>query len=175
SDAILNYYKNDLLSIGIVMKLVALEFAEWINRAQDRRFEAILGSWGMEPWDHDFDQLWNSKHIDEPESSNYIEFRNKDLDRLSDELRDEMDPEKRIEKVRAIGRILHEEQPCTFFGWAVAFGAHWSWLKNSVEHTYHQRPFIRPLPMWVDKWRPTPRGDLHREAPSPDDPDDARD
>ena len=150
-DAIINYYKNDLLSIGVVMNSMPLEFAEFVNRAQDRRFEALMGVWGTEPWDHDFDQVWHSKHIDEPSSSNYVEFRNAELDRLSDELRDEMDIDKRTERVRAVARILHEEQPCTFFGWAVAFGAHWSWLKNSVEHTYKTRPFIRPLPMWVDK------------------------
>jgi peptide/nickel transport system substrate-binding protein len=150
-EAIIDHYKNDLLSIGIVMKPKPHEFAEFVNRAQDRRFEAVLAVWATETWDHDFDQVWHSKHIAEPQSSNYVEFNNPDLDRLSDELRAELDIEKRGEKVRAIGRILHEEQPCTFFGWAVAFGARWSWLQNSVEHTYKMRPFIRPKPMWVDE------------------------
>jgi peptide/nickel transport system substrate-binding protein len=150
-EAIIAYYKNDLLSIGVVMNPKPQEFAEFVNRAQDRRFEALLGVWGTEPWDHDFDQLWHSRHITEPASSNYIEFSNPDVDRLSDELRDEIDISKRAEKVRAVARILHEEQPCTFFGWAVAFGARWSWLKNTIEHTYKMRPFIRPKPMWVDK------------------------
>ena len=151
TESLLNYYKNDLLSIGVVMKPAPLEFAEFVNRTHDRRFEAAMGAWATEPWDHDFDQVWHSRQIQEPSSSNYYEFSNPELDALSDSLRKEMDIEKRIEKVRKIARILHEEQPCTFFGWAVAFGARYSWLKNSIEHTYKTRPFIRPLPMWVDK------------------------
>src|SRR5205085_5732469 len=83
-DALTNHYKNDLLSIGVVMNVSLLEFAEFVNRTQDRQFEAMLGVWATETWDHDFDQLFHSKHIAEPASSNNIEFSNSEFDRLSD-------------------------------------------------------------------------------------------
>ena len=150
-ETMLNQYKNDLLAIGVVMKPVAVEWNIWQKKAHARDFAATVGGWSTDGWDHDFDQIWHSRGIQDPGSSNYIEFAHPELDRLSDGLRREMNVEKRIEMVRKIGRILYEEQPTTFFGWQVVLGVHASRVRNVTEHTYRTRPFLRSFPMWTSR------------------------
>ena len=129
-EAALNQYKNDLLSIGVRMNPQSMEWAAYQKRLQDREFEACSLLWATSGWEHDFDQIWHSRGIQDPGSSNHIEFSNKELDQLSDRLREEMDDAKRIEMVRRIGRILYEEQPYCFFGWRNVFGVNRSYVKN---------------------------------------------
>ena len=61
-----------------------------------------------------------------------------------------MDPEKRIELVREIGRTLYEEQPYTFFGWRTNFNVARSYVKNA-QYLYRITPFDRTFPMWIEK------------------------
>jgi ABC-type transport system substrate-binding protein len=61
-----------------------------------------------------------------------------------------MDPQKRIDYVRRIGRILYEEQPYTFFAWRKDFRSYWTYVKN-FEDRYFRRPFIRTFPMWIER------------------------
>lgn len=150
-ETMLNQYKNDLLSIGVVMKPVAVEWNIWQKKAHARDFQATVGGWSTDGWDHDFDQIWHSRGIQDPGSSNYIEFSDPEVDRLSDGLRREMNVEKRIEMVRKIGRILYEEQPTTFFAWQIVLGVHSASVHNVTEHTYKTRPFLRTFPMWVGR------------------------
>jgi peptide/nickel transport system substrate-binding protein len=149
-EAMLNQYKNDLLSIGVKMEPKPMQWAVFQKKIHDREFEAMTLLWVMPGWEHDFDQIWHSRQVDEPSSSNMIEFKNAEVDRLSDDLKREMDPEKRAEKVRRIGRILYEEQPYCFFGWSSVFVAHRAYVKN-VDELWKIRPFLRTYRMWVEK------------------------
>jgi peptide/nickel transport system substrate-binding protein len=148
-EAALNQYKNDLLSVGVKMNPQSMEWAAYQKKLQDREFEACSLLWATNGWEHDFDQIWHSRGIQDPNSSNHIEFKNDEVDRLSDELRVTMDPAKRVAMVRRIGRLLYEEQPYCFFGWRNAFTVWWSDVKNVTEHEYKMRPFRRFFPMYV--------------------------
>lgn len=149
--ALINLYRNDLRSIGVVMDPVPLEWSLYLEKLHDRDFEASFGGWGTNAWDQDFEQLWHSKQIQEPKSSNYVEYSNPEVDALSDSLRTEMDVEKRKAKARRIGRLIFADQPVVFLGWANTYGAHASWLKNALERQFKTRPFLRTLPMWIDR------------------------
>jgi peptide/nickel transport system substrate-binding protein len=151
ADATIKQYRNDLRTIGVALTPVPLEWSLYLQKLHDREYEAALAGWATNSWDQDFEQVWHSKQIQAPKSSNYIEFSNAEVDRLSDELREEMDVEKRKEKARRVGRVIYEEHPVTFLGWVRVKGAHWAWLKNATEHPYKTRPFIRTFPMWVDR------------------------
>ncbi len=147
-ESALNQYKNDLLTIGVKMDPQTMQWAVFQKRLEDREFEAVSLLWATNGWEHDFDQIWHSRGIQDPGSSNHIEFSNPEVDRLSDALRREMDLGKRIEMVRRIGRVLYEEQPYCFFGWQNALGVNWSYLQNVLGHEYKMRPFLRYLSMW---------------------------
>jgi ABC-type transport system substrate-binding protein len=126
----------------------SMEWAAYQKKLKDREFEVCSLLWAMDGWENDFDQIWHSRGIQDPGSSNHIEFSNKEVDELSDRLRETIDPAKRTEMVRRIGRILYEEQPYCFFGWQNAFSVAWTYMKNVKEHPYKIRPFRRAYPIW---------------------------
>ncbi len=148
-ESAINQYRNDLRSIGVVMNPEGVEWSLFQQKIHDREFQAVLGGWAGQSWDHDFDQIFHSRQIEEPSSSNYCEFKNAEFDALQDSLRTEMDVSKRAEKIKAIARIFYEEQPYAFFAWDNNFGAHRAHLMNVLGHIYKQRPFLRTFPMWT--------------------------
>jgi ABC-type transport system substrate-binding protein len=150
-EAMINQYRNDLRALGIVLDPVPLEWSLYLEKLHDREFESAVAGWGTDSWDQDFEQVYHSRQIDVPKSSNTVEYSNPEVDRLSDDLRTEMDLGKRREKARRIGRLIYEDQPVTLIGWVDVYGAHWNWLHNAVEHAYKVRPFIRSFPMWVSR------------------------
>jgi peptide/nickel transport system substrate-binding protein len=149
SENCINQYKNDLISIGIKMEPLSTEWAQFQKDLHDRKYNAFTLLWVVPGWEHDFDQIWNSRGIQDPGSSNYVEFSNPELDRLSDELRTLMDPQKRVEHVHRIGRILYEEAPYTFFGWRRIFRAYHAHVKGVEENPFYTRPLMRIFPFWV--------------------------
>jgi len=147
-EAATNQYKNDLLSIGIRMEPRSIEWAAYLKKLQDRDFDACALSWATSGWEHDFDQIWHSRQIQETGSSNHVEYSNPEVDRLSDALRGELDRTKRTQMIRRIGAILYEDQPYCFFGWQNVFNVNRSYMKNVKEHQYKMRPFRRAYPIW---------------------------
>jgi len=147
----LNHYKNDLLKIGVQLEPMPVQWATYQQEQRDRKYRAFSMLWATPGWEHDFRQIWHSDGIEDPASSNFAEYSNKELDGLQDELRETMDPKKRVEIVRRIGAILHEDQPYTFFGWSKTFRAYWNHIHGVQENPYFIRPLIRFFPMWSDK------------------------
>jgi peptide/nickel transport system substrate-binding protein len=108
-----NIYKEDLLSIGVKIDIEAVEWSHMLKRWDERKFDAYTGAWSL-LWSTDPYQIWHSSQADVPKGSNRVGFRNKQADALIDELRGTLDPGKRTELLRAVHRIIHEEQPYTF-------------------------------------------------------------
>jgi peptide/nickel transport system substrate-binding protein len=141
--------QNEFRAIGVKIELESIEWNIMQKRLQNREFEAVLSGWATNSWDHDFDQIWSSKQIAKPKSSNAIEYSNPELDRLSEDLRSEMDVAKREEKVKRIAKILYEDQPVMFVAWDSVFGGHRSVVKNVNGHLHKERPFQRTFSLWV--------------------------
>jgi peptide/nickel transport system substrate-binding protein len=150
-EALIEHFRNDLRSIGVVMTPLKLEWSLYLEKLHDRDFAAALAGWGTNAWDQDFDQIWTSKQIQVAKSSNYIEYSNAEVDRLSESLRTEMDVEKRKDAARRVGRAIFEDNPVCFVGWVRVYGAHWAWLHNAIEQQYKTRPFIRSFPAWTSR------------------------
>jgi peptide/nickel transport system substrate-binding protein len=150
-EATINQYRNDLRALGIALTPEPLEWSVYLEKLHDRSYEAAQAGWGTDSWDQDFEQVWHSRQIDLPKSSNTYEYSNPEVDRLSDDLRVEMDLRKRKEKAQRIARLIYEDQPVCLLGWVNVYGAHWAWYHNAVEHAYKVRPFIRITPTWVSR------------------------
>lgn len=105
--------QETLAAAGIDMKIQNLEWSVYLQRLQDKNFEACCLGW-QSPFDPDPYQIWHSSQADLPGSSNHIGFRNHEADRLIEELRATFDMERRIELARRFEALLHEEQPYTF-------------------------------------------------------------
>ena len=128
-----------------------MQWTVFQKKIHDREFDAMTLLWVENGWEHDFHQIWHGRQVKEAGSSNMIEFSNPEVDRLSDQLQEEMNLDKRVALVRRIGRILYEEQPYMFFGWQSVYGANWSTVKNVSEHLFKYRPFLRTYSMWIQR------------------------
>ena len=148
--AVLDHYKNDLQTIGVIMETQSVQWTQFQKQLRDREYAAFTLLWVVNGWEHDFAQIWHSDRIQDPTSSNYIEFSNKELDELQDRLRTLMDPEERIKVIHRIGKILYEEQPYTFFAWSKSYFCNWKHVKNT-EKGYFFRPFFRVYPLAIDR------------------------
>ena len=104
---------TSLAGAGIDMKIENVEWSVYLQRLNQRRFDASCLGWAS-PFDPDMYQIWHSSQCDKPESSNYIGFRNAEADKLIEEMRRTFDRERRIAIAHAFARLIHEEQPYTF-------------------------------------------------------------
>jgi peptide/nickel transport system substrate-binding protein len=104
--------KEDFAKAGIDMKIQTFEWSVYIQRLDQRNYEACSLAWSM-PYDPDQYQVWHSDS-DGSGGSNHIGFRNPEADRLIEAIRVEFDVKKRIELAHQFQRLLHEEQPYTF-------------------------------------------------------------
>lgn len=105
--------KEDLKKVGILMTISRLEWAAFIDRLNNRNFDAVSLAWTI-PLEGDPYQIWHSSQVEVKGSSNFISFANEKADRLIEAARVEFDPEKRNALYHEFQEILHEEQPYTF-------------------------------------------------------------
>jgi peptide/nickel transport system substrate-binding protein len=103
--------QEDLRHAGIEMKLETLAWPGFLARLRAHDFDATSLVWGgnahTEPT-----IVWHSASIEG--ASNFIGYRNAEVDRLIDLARATSDAALRAGLYRQLGRILHEEQPYTF-------------------------------------------------------------
>ena len=104
--------KNYFAEAGIDMKLQIVEWSVLVDRLDKREFEACNLGW-TGSIDPDPYQIFHSSQS-AGNGSNFVSFRNEELDRLIMELRREFDMDKRIKTGRQIEKIIHDEQPYTF-------------------------------------------------------------
>lgn len=113
-ETIASIWREDLLTIGVQMQPVPLEWSAMLKKMDERDFDAFTGAW-VTTWEADLMQLWHSSEADKPKSGNRIGFRNPEADRIAEALRLEFDEGKRTELCHAFHRLIAEEQPYTFF------------------------------------------------------------
>jgi peptide/nickel transport system substrate-binding protein len=143
----LSVYKEDLRKIGIMMTPQPVDWPTMQKKMDEKAFEAYTGGWGLS-WSNDPYQIWHSTQADVPKGSNRIGFRNKRADAIIEQLRIEFDEAKRLELYHEFHRLLHDEQPYTFFYAPQAVTAWQPRVKNFVINT--TRPQLYSLPWWID-------------------------
>lgn len=136
--AAMDIYKNDLQKIGIRMKVVPADWSVLIQRMNDKDFDGYTGGW-MLSWETDLYQLWHSSQADTPNSSNRIGFRNKQADKIIEDVRKTFDEDDRNALFHQFHALVHQEQPYTFWYQARNVGA-WTDRVKNVEFS-----FIPPL------------------------------
>lgn len=112
-DAAQNIYKEDLMKIGVKMNISEVDWAVMQKKVEDKDFDAMGGAWGT-PWESDPYQIWHSSQASIPKSSNHINYRNPEADKVIEELRNTFDPEKRTALYRKFHKIIYDDQPYTF-------------------------------------------------------------
>jgi len=104
--------KDEAAKVGIDVIPDPFEWSVFIQRVQDREFDAVNMAWGGglagDPY-----QVWHSSQIGN-RGSNYVGFNNPKADAIIEEARQTLDPDKRNKLYHQLHRIIHEEQPYTF-------------------------------------------------------------
>ncbi len=97
---------------GIEMRSSVLEWAVFLERIDQRQFDAVTLGWsiGLEA---DPYQVWHSSQT-EGAGHNFVGFVNAECDRIIEEARVEFDDDQRNSMFHRFHRIIHQEQPYTF-------------------------------------------------------------
>lgn len=141
------FYKEDLKKIGVQLVISPVDWPTMQTKMNAKEFDAFTGGWALS-WESDPYQIWHSSQADVPEGSNRIGFRNKRADEIIEEARVTFDLDKRLALFHEFHRILHEEQPATFFFADKGVGAWQSDMRNMVFQDI--RPHDLGLPWFKD-------------------------
>jgi peptide/nickel transport system substrate-binding protein/microcin C transport system substrate-binding protein len=106
-------YQGDLRKVGIEMKLQLLDWNAMLKNIDDSNFEAIAMSWGAGSVDLDPKQIWHSDSAVKG-GSNFIGYKNPEVDKLIDKARFEADKKKRIPILREVYRKIAADVPYAF-------------------------------------------------------------
>jgi peptide/nickel transport system substrate-binding protein len=103
--------KEDMARVGIELEIERVEWSAFLKRNSEHDFDATMLQWSgdarMDPT-----QIWHSGSIDG--GSNFISYRNPEVNRLIEQARVTLDADARDALYRKFGAILHAEQPYTF-------------------------------------------------------------
>ena len=105
--------QESLRKAGIDIQLSRLEFAQWIERVDDWKFEATMGGWTNDV-NGDPAQLWSGSEADLKKSSNFIGFKNAEVDKLIAAGKLEYDDDKRGLIYRQVHQLIHDDYPVCF-------------------------------------------------------------
>jgi peptide/nickel transport system substrate-binding protein len=103
-----------LREIGIDCVLNGVDIADLSNEFEDKSFDALYLAWGLSKPPEDPRQLWHSEGADEKGSSNMIGFRDKEVDRLIDELVFVTDAKERKELFHMLHEKIYQQAPYVF-------------------------------------------------------------
>lgn len=102
-----------LKEIGIDSSIRVLEWASFVGRfIKTGEFDAVVLGWSLS-LDPDQYSIWHSSQ-QAPGQFNFIGYNNPDVDRLLEQGRLEMDPDKRMKIYHEFARILQEDSPIVY-------------------------------------------------------------
>jgi ABC-type transport system substrate-binding protein len=105
--------KENCRKIGVDVGISSTNWALMLQKLRKKDFDACILGWVMD-WKDDPFQIWHGSQADLPESSNSIGYQNPEVDKLIEQLRVTMSPDKQIEIYHKIHRLIYEDQPYTF-------------------------------------------------------------
>lgn len=106
-----NILRENLKKAGVEMDVARFEWSVFLKNLHDSAFDAVMSGWTgqLEP---DPYQLWHSSQAGV--GSNYIHFKNDEVDAIIENVRSEFDREKRKRLLWRFQEILHDDQPYMF-------------------------------------------------------------
>jgi microcin C transport system substrate-binding protein len=123
----LTYYVESCKKAGVKVNLELLSWATLLKKLENYDFDALTIGWSATLFD-DPEQLWHSKHVNEPGGNNLPGYSNAEVDRLIDSLPPVFDLNERIKIIKKIDKIIYDDVPYILF-----------WGAN------YQRIFYKPI------------------------------
>lgn len=99
-------------AVGIEIIIEPLELASLLENLKTHQFELYVGGWVASPKLSDPKEIWHTESANG--GSNYVFFGNTESDKVIDNIRREMNPQKRAALYRQLHRMIHQEIPYIF-------------------------------------------------------------
>ncbi len=117
-------YQQDLKKAGINLELKYMEWNSFLKLLDDGNFDAAALAWNANDIDWEPKQIWHSSSA-VPGGSNFIYYKNPEVDKLIDDVRVTLDKNKRKEKLTKVFEIIASDAPYVFlFNPKFTFYAH---------------------------------------------------
>jgi microcin C transport system substrate-binding protein len=106
-------YKEDLKKAGIEMNLRQVEWNAFSKLLDEQKFDAVSLGWGGGSPEDDLKQIWHSESAREG-GSNFISYKNPEVDKAIDQAREEMNKNKRAKLWQKAVRLIVNDAPYTY-------------------------------------------------------------
>jgi len=106
-------YREDLKKAGIDMELKYLEWNSFLKLVDEGNFDAVTMAWGGGSVEPDPKQIWHSSSAIVG-GSNFIAYKNPEVDKLIDEARVESNKAKRRTMLQQVYKKIAEDAPYAF-------------------------------------------------------------
>ena len=117
-------YQQDLKKAGIELELKYMEWNSFLKLLDEGNFDSAALAWGANDIDWEPKQIWHSSSA-VPGGSNFIYYKNPEVDKLIDDVRVTLDKNKRREKLTKVFEIIANDAPYVFlFNPKYTFYAH---------------------------------------------------
>ena len=107
------FYQQDLKKAGIDLQLRFMEWNVFIKKLDEAGFDAVALGWGGGSVEWDPKQIWHSSSAVKG-GSNFIGYKNKDVDKWIDTARQEYDKKKRISILKNVYKQIAQDAPYIF-------------------------------------------------------------
>lgn len=101
---------NSCRNAGVKVNLELLSWATLLKRHENYEFDTLLAAWTSSLFP-DPEQLWHSKHVNEPGGNNLPGYQNSKVDSLIELLPPIFDSNRRAQIIKEIDRIIYNEVP----------------------------------------------------------------
>lgn len=106
----LTIIQEDARKIGVKFNIKVIEWNTFLKLQEERKFDALAMAWGGGDVDYDPKQIWHSSS-DIKGGSNFISYKNPEVDRLIDEARVTLDKPQRIKKLQVVYEKIADDSP----------------------------------------------------------------
>ncbi len=140
----LTIFKEDAKKAGVDVKIKFIEWNSFIKALDERNFDAVRLAWSGGSVDWDPKQIWHSSSA-ENKGSNFVGYKNAQVDKWIDDSRLIIDKNKRKEILNKVYKQIAEDYPYVFlFNDKFIFYGHTKRMKR-VKDTY-------TYGVGLDKW-----------------------
>ncbi len=113
SEKYFTIYKEDLKKAGIEMGLKIIEWNSFVKALDEQKFDAVNLGWGAGSVNNDPKQIWHSVSA-KAGGSNFISYKNVEVDKLIDEGRKIIDNKERAKVWAKVYDLIAKDAPYVF-------------------------------------------------------------
>jgi len=113
SEKVITVIKEDMKKAGVKLKITTVDWTAFVKALNERKFDAVIMSWGGGGVQPDPNQIWHSKSI-AGTGSNFVSYKNAKVDALIEKAVTITDRKKRLAEFHKIHAMIAEDTPYIF-------------------------------------------------------------